>query len=66
MSIVSRFIECTWNNETDNIFYYTEKHLAVTITNRVHVLVCQKSRCAIFEPSFVLIYDKNNIHDVCI
>ena len=35
-----RFPECTWNNEIDIIFYYTEEHLAPTITNRVHVLDC--------------------------
>ena len=48
--LVSRFLECTWNNETDTVLYYTEEHSIPTITNKVHVLVFQKSRCAIFEP----------------
>ena len=46
----SRFLACTWNNETDAIFYYTKEHSAPTITKRVIVLFCQKSRCAIIEP----------------
>ena len=56
--------------ESGTICYYTEEYSAPTITLvHVHVLVCQKSRCAniqpyaIFEPSltFIMLWSSQNL-----